>query len=162
MVREILFLLCRYDRTVSVGSWIGLKSERIIYSLPLPLWHGYVSWELKSPGKWEVLSALLSLCQDYDKIKWNEEYRIEGQFPLRFPLLCQFYVMQIMISFARVRGCLLKHNWITCRQDMRRWTLRWQRSKRSCRRRKAQTMRPRKRTRRAKHKHRSETRSKWA
>lgn len=78
--REIYFLFYRYDRTVSIGSWFGLKSERIIFSLPLPLWHGYVSWELKSHGKWEVLSALLSLCQDYDKIKWNEEYRIEGQF----------------------------------------------------------------------------------
>ena len=74
------FLFCCYDRIMSFGSWIGLKSERIIFSLPLPLWHGYVSWELKSHGKWEVLSALLSLCQDYDKIKWNEEYRIEGQF----------------------------------------------------------------------------------
>ena len=78
--REIYFLFYRYDRTVSIGSWFGLKSERIIFSLPLLLWHGYVSWELKSHGKWEVLSALLSLCQDYDKIKWNEEYRIEGQF----------------------------------------------------------------------------------
>ena len=90
--REIYFLFYRYDRTVSIGSWFGLKSERIIFSLPLPLWHGYVSWELKSHGKWEVLSALLSLCQDYDKIKWNEEYRSRGIIFLFAFLRCVSFI----------------------------------------------------------------------
>ena len=51
MVREILFLLCRYDRTVSVGSRIGLRSERI--NLP-------------------VTSALMTrLCQLGVEVPWK-------------------------------------------------------------------------------------------
>ena len=136
---------------------------REIYFLFPPLWRNCVSRELDRLEKWRdefsSPSALVTrLCQLGVEFPWKSE----RYFFSPLPLLWQFYFTRIIVSFGRVRGCLLKHNWITCRQDMRRWTLRWQRSEGSCRRRKAQTMRPQKRTRRARHKHRCETRSEWA
>ena len=81
------FFFYRYDRIMSFGSWIGWKSERVFSSPSHPLWQSYVVRELNSHGKWEVLSAPFSLCQNYDKNKWIEEYRSRGViFP--FARLC--------------------------------------------------------------------------